>query len=155
MANKHITIKNQKISFYGTPKEIDSAISVVETLALTGVEAKDRLVIQEALKNEPCFKKHGVLYRGNTVYPFEPIVKEFKRLMIKGTLSEMSDKFYQLLAVKFDIAHYNKMGFAYYYHNSFEDLWEQCLSRELRNIPDWYTDLQKIADELLSIKEGK
>lgn len=155
MANKHITIKNQKISFYGTSKEIDFAVSVVEKLTLTGVEAKDRLVIQEALKNEPCFKKHGVMYAGNTVYPFELVVKEFKRLMKKGTLSEMSDKFYQLLAVKFDIAHFNKMGFVYYYRDSFEDLWERCLSRELHNIPDWYTDLQKIADELLSIKEGK
>jgi len=155
MANKHITIKNQEISFYGTPKEIDSAISVVEKLALTGVEAKDRLVIQEALKNEPCFKNHSVMYSGNTVYPFELVVKEFKKLMKKGTLAEMSDKFYEFLHMNFDIAHYNKIGFVYYYHNSFEDLWERCLSRGLHNIPDWYTDLQKIADELLSIKEGK
>lgn len=151
MARNEIDIKNGTISLYGTPKDNSSAIAAIQKLELTGIQSKDRLLIQEALKDEPCLKKQQILYNGNTVYAFEPIVREFKRIKKKGDLSSMSNGFYQLLAIHFDIAHYNKNGFVYFYNDSFDELWSRMLSKAVRNIPDWYTDLQRIADEFIRL----
>lgn len=145
-------VYRERIMVLGTKNDIVSAMSVIETLPLTGKEARDRIIIQDGLKNETCLKKCDVLYAGNIVYPFDEIVNEFKRLMKKGELSGMSVRFYEFLYLNFDIAHHDRRGYIAYYNNSFVELWDRLLSTELRySIPAWRSDLRRIADELLKI----
>lgn len=145
-------VYGKRITVYGTENDAVSAMSVIETLPFTGNEARDRIIIQDGLKNEVCLKKCNVLYAGNAVYPYDEIVNEFKRLMKKGELSGMSVRFYEFLHLNFDIAHYDRRGYIAYYNNSFVELWDRLLSTKLRySIPDWRSDLQRIADEMLKI----
>lgn len=145
-------VYGERITVLGTKNDTVSAMSVIETLPLTGKEAMDRIIIQDGLKNETCLKKCDVLYAGNVVYPFDEIVNEFKRLMKKGELSGMSVRFYEFLHLNFDIAHYDRRGYIAYYNNSFVELWDRLLSTKLRySIPAWRSDLRRIADELLKI----
>ena len=90
----------------------------------------------------------------NVMCCMQEIVNEFKRLMKKGELSGMSVRFYEFLYLNFDIAHYDRRGYIAYYNNSFVELWDRLLSTVLRyrySIPAWYSDLQRIADEMLKI----
>ncbi len=151
-----IKVANQTIDVYGKKEEAVIAVEKLKTLPLTGNESKDRLVIQEQMKDVPAFKKRNILYAGNSVWPYEPIVKEFKKLKNSGRLNNMSNMFYEFLHLNFDIAHYDKNGYAYYYHDSFNELWNTMLCKALKkSIPCWKTDVQRIADGILFIMEGK
>lgn len=149
-------VGNKEVSIYGNSKEAAAAIEKINALSLTGNESEDRLTIQEQLKDDPAFKKRNVFYTGNSVWPYEPIVKEFKKLKKSGRLNNMSNMFYEFLHLNFDSAHYDKNGYAYYYHDSFTELWNTMLCKALkRSIPCWKTDVQRIADGILFIMEGK
>ena len=58
-------VYGKKITVLGTKDDTVSAMSVIETLPFTGKEARDRIIIQDGLKNETCLKKCDVLYAGN------------------------------------------------------------------------------------------
>lgn len=47
-------VYGKRITVYGTENDAVSAMSVIETLPFTGNEAKDRIIIQDGLKNEVC-----------------------------------------------------------------------------------------------------
>lgn len=145
---------NSQINIYGNLKETNEAVEKLATINLTGVQEKDRLLIQEHLKDCAALKKRRILYLGNTVYPFETIIKEFKKLKKSGQLQGMTNCFYEFLYLNFDIAHYDKNGYIWTYHNSFNELWNRVLRKGARSrIPTWYTDLKRITDEIDSIME--
>lgn len=155
MAAERIEIKGRALIVHGSEKERQEAIEKLNSIAITGCEKTDRLLIQEELKDVTALKKCNILYAGNTVYPYEPIIKEFKKLAKSDSLSDMSDRFYSFLHLNFDIAHYSKSGYIATYDNSFSVLWERTLKMNIRlGVPSWYTDLKRIADEIVESMEG-
>lgn len=155
MAAERIEIKGRALIIHGSVKERQEAIEKLKSIAITGNEKTDRLLIQEELKDVAAFKKCNILYAGNTVYPFESIIKEFKKLAKSDSLSGMSDRFYSFLHLNFDIAHYSKEGYIATYEDSFSVLWKRTLKMNIRlGVPAWYTDLKRIADEIIESMEG-
>lgn len=130
------------IKVYGTKKEQEKLTKILLQIAYTGEEAVDRRLIQEKLDQEGC--KRGPLYRGNTVYPSQKLVKEFQKMKKTGSLKKMSKEMYKFLSLNFDIAHYDKSGYIAYYDESFSKLWEETLKRRVTRCPGWKTDVQEI-----------
>lgn len=144
---------NDRITIYGTKKEIENAGRMLDSIPNLPVErsghrfAKEgslRLQIQEAMESWKLNAK--IMVDGNEVYPYSLIIKEFLRLKKKGTLEKMTKRFYHFLSMNFDIAHYNKQGYIDFYRNDFYQMYDNVLSRA--NVPEWYTDLQKILDTI-------
>lgn len=144
---------NRKIAIYGSKKEIEAAKEMLDSIPdldteMTGFrfvrEGKLRLQIQDAMERMPV--KADILVDGNTVYPYSPIIKEFRRLKKSGTLEKMTNRFYQFLHLNFDIAHYNKQGYINTYGNSFREMYKQVLANA--RTPGWHTDLQRILNTI-------
>ncbi len=133
--------------------EVTETEALLDELELTGLEAKDRLLIQEAIDKHNI--RSTILYNGNTVWGKNRIVNEFKRLKKRGDLSTMTDHFYSFLhLVCGSIAHYSKCGWIDFYQNSVHALEEFFKNNEWgvdisEYQPRWRTDVQKIAQELL------
>lgn len=105
--------ENKKIAIYGSNTEIVAAIQMLDSIPdldteMLGYrlvrEGNLRLQIQKAMERTPV--KATILVDGNTVYPYGPIIKEFRMLRKSGALEKMSDRFYEFLYLNFDIAHY-------------------------------------------------
>ena len=122
---------------------------------LTGDEGKDRLMIQEWIGANNF--RPSVMYDGNTVVRKDKIVNEFKRLLKQGTLSRMTDHFYNFLTLDAgSIAHFDKKGWIATYNNDVDWLCDFFLSNEFgRDIvshqPGWKTDCIEIGKELLTL----
>ena len=71
MERTEILINNKRINLYGSKAVIEKEKQVLESLKLTGIENKDRLIIQDCIDKNKL--KSDILYEGNTVYPFEKI----------------------------------------------------------------------------------
>lgn len=139
------TLEGSKISLYGSKANIDLESKIIDSLPLTGNEGTDRLIIQKCIDDHKF--KSSVLYGGNTVYPFEKTVKEYRRLQKDGTLTKMSNYMYSFFMNGCDdIAHYNIDGYRAYYNNSFRKLEEELLPHCFSST--WHTDLDKIHKEL-------
>ena len=78
MKHTEIVANGKNIKLYGKPEIIESEKRVIENLYLTGNEYEDRLIIQKAIDEHNL--KSDILYDGNTVYPFEKIVKLYRKL---------------------------------------------------------------------------
>ena len=78
MKHIEIVVNGKNIKLYGKPETIESEKRVIENLYLTGNEYEDRLIIQKAIDEHKL--KSDILYDGNTVYPFEKIVKLYRKL---------------------------------------------------------------------------
>ena len=91
----HIEIikKDKKIKIYGNQATIDRAISFIENLDLTGIEEKDRLIIQRCIDDNKIGAT--ILYDGNTVYSFNKIVDKYKKLQKSEDLMYLSDDLYK------------------------------------------------------------
>ncbi len=131
------------IRFLGTKKQKTVTELVILALPLTGNEATDRIIIQDALDANTGMG--NVMYEGNTVYPKKRLLNELKKLRKSNDLTKMSDKMYQFLIMNFDIAHSDKGGFIAYYDESFSEMENAILKRPV--IPSWKTDVQRIIAE--------
>lgn len=60
---------SEKIEVYGSAALKEKTMRAVRDLPLTGIEPKDRLLIQNLLDQNS--KMAGILYDGNIVYPYE------------------------------------------------------------------------------------
>lgn len=135
----------ERITLYGSGKTIEVDEIIIKMLELTGIEHKDRLIIQKCIDDNSI--KSKVLYAGNMVYPFEKTIREYRKLEIEDTLENLTDYMYEFfINACGDIAHYDKQGFISYYENSFSNLRKELLSECV--IPIWYSDLNKIFKEL-------
>lgn len=132
-----------KLRYVGSAKEQKEMETLVSALALTGNEALDRRLIQQAL-DDAGIRKATILYDGNTIYPSKGLVAEFKRMRKSGSIEKMSNLMYQFLNL-FDIAHYNKMGFIDYYDGSYRNMAVEILSSPMN--PRWRTDVDYILKE--------
>lgn len=132
-----------KIHYYGKNKSSrEQTKQVVESLPLTGIEPKDRLIIQKALDSHKGMA--FVSYDGNSVYPSQKLVKELLRMKKTESIEKMSNDMYKFLSLNFDIAHYDKSGFISYYDGSWPQFFEETLSYSMKRIPAWETDVKQI-----------
>lgn len=145
MNNVQLEIKGQKIDLYGSNTVIQNEKSVIENLNLTGNEYEDRLIIQKCIDDNKL--KSNISYAGDTVYPFEKTVKEYRKLQKSGTLKNMSKYMYHFFMYACsDIAHYNINGYKCYYDGSFRKLENELLSNICTS--SRFTDIDKIFKEL-------
>ena len=109
--------KNGKnIRILGNQATIDRATPIIDRLNLTGIESKDRLLIQNCIDDNKIGAT--ILYDGNTVYSFNKIVDKYKKIQKDNMLLNLSDDLYKFfLNACGDIAHYDKSGYIYYYDN--------------------------------------
>lgn len=146
--SKHIEIEKngKKIMIYGSNDDNnDKALSLLEKLDLTGNEMKDRLLIQEFIDNNKL--KSSILYDGSTIYPFEKIVKAYRKLQKDDSLSNLTDELYHFfMNACGDIAHYNISGYIDNYGNSIRKLENEFL-KTCYTTPR-YTDVDRIFKEL-------
>lgn len=125
--------------------QLEDEQNIIRGLNLTGDESKDRLIIQECIDKNKI--KSNVLYNGNTVYPFEKIVKEYRKLEKSGSLEDLSKRMYDFFIYACgDIAHYDISGFKIYYNFSFKCLENELLSRNIYT--NRFSDCDKIFKEL-------
>lgn len=143
----HIEIerKNKRIKIYGNQATIDRAVSYIENLDLTGIEEKDRLIIQKCIDTNKIGAT--ILYDGNTVYSFNKIVEKYKKLQKSEDFMHLSDDLYKFFTNACgDIAHYDIVGYAHYYDNSFrkfeEDFLQHCDCNKR------FSDVERIFEKL-------
>ena len=149
MKHTEIVANGKNIKLYGKPEIIESEKRVIENLYLTGNEYEDRLIIQKAIDEHNL--KSDILYDGNTVYPFEKIVKLYRKLQKSGSLEKMTKEMYHFFTNACgDIAHYDLEGFKSYYNFSLRNLEEETLKHSITS--PRFTDVNKIFKE---VKIGK
>ena len=151
------------INVYGNRREIGEARTVLDGLALTGDEHKDRLVIQAAIDQHKV--KASILYDGNTVWSYDRVIRDFKRALRSGPskVTEYGNGDYNLTDYLYDflsqacgsIAHFNKYGWIGTYPTK-EDLKGFCRFNEfgkdiLSDQPNWASDGQRIAKAILEM----
>lgn len=142
--------KDSEIYCYGTKKQADKFCKLLSNLDLTGNEAQDRLLIQE---HAMPFATDIVMYGGNSIYPYEPLIRDFKKLIKDYQLVNFTDELYKFFSLSCgSIAHYNKGGWFDEYP-TVEALRQFFRSNEFGERvsayqPRWKTDAIKIAKEM-------
>lgn len=137
---------SEKIKVYGSAALKEKTMRAVRDLPLTGIEPKDRLLIQNLLDQNS--KMAGILYDGNIVYPYEKLKKELIRMKKTNSIRRMSKLMYEFLSLHFDIAHYSREGFIDYYDGEYSSLYNETLSYVRKRIPARFSDINKIAEEM-------
>ncbi len=140
-----VNANGKKIRLSGSNAIIEKEKTIIENLELTGNECVDRLIIQKCIDDNKL--KSSILYDGNTVYPFEKIVKAYRRLQKSGSLENLTKEMYDFFMYACgDIAHYDIGGYKYYYNFSFRELENELLK------DCWtatrFSDIDKIFKEL-------
>lgn len=136
---------NKRITIVDNYKTAPETRKLIESLDLTGNESADRLLIQKCIDDNKL--KANILYEGNTIYSFNKIVKEYRKLQKNETLEQMSEIIYKFfMNVCGDIAHYNIDGYRYNYNNSFRCLENKLLSNEY--LTSRFSDVDNIFREL-------
>lgn len=142
-----LTIKknSKEIRLYGSSSIIEKEKDIIDNLNLTGHEAEDRLIIQQCIDNNNL--KSNILYDGNTVYPFNKIVKLYKKLQKEGNLNSMNKEIYHFfMSACGDIAYYDMGGYICNYNNSIINL-EETFLKDCK-INSRFTDVDRIFKEL-------
>ena len=143
----HVDIKRNEntIKLCGTKGIIEKEKLIIENLNLSGQENSDRLIIQKCIDEHKL--KSTILYNGNTVYPFEKIIKSYRKLQSNGSLAQMSDDMYRFFIYACgDIAHYDINGFRNNYNYSFRNLENELLS--CCTTASRFSDINRIFKEL-------
>ena len=78
MERIEIIKNNRKIKLYGNKAIVEKEKTIIENLNLTGLEDKDRIIIQDCIDKNKL--KSDITYEGNTVYSFKKIVRSYRRL---------------------------------------------------------------------------
>lgn len=144
-----LIIGGNRISFYGTKTQISFAKEIINNLPLSGNEASDRLLIQKAIDKERIAAT--ILYAGNTVYGYEKMMREFRKIIACDDLSCMTNNLYEFLSLNFDIAHYDKGGYISYYDGSFSRCYEETLKRRFKQSQGRFTDRERIIKDVLKL----
>ena len=145
MNNIKINLNGKIITLYGSNTIIQNEKAIIENLELTGNESKDRLLIQDCIDKNKL--KSDILYDGNSVYPFEKIIKAYRKLQKSETLDGLTKEMYHFFIYACEgIAHYDLQGFRSYYNNSFRNLENELLSQ--RYLETKFSDRDRIFKEL-------
>lgn len=146
MNRSELNINGKRITLYGSKSIIEKEKPIIENLELTGNENNDRLIIQKCMDANKL--KSGISYEGNTVYPFEKIVKAYRKLQKSSSLENLTkDMYHFFMYACGDIAHYDLGGFKAYYNYSFLEL-ENTLLKDTWLMNTRYSDLDNIFREL-------
>ncbi|MCI9038888.1 MAG: hypothetical protein HFJ29_03300 [Clostridia bacterium] len=138
-------MNGKTITLCGSNTIIQNEKAIIENLELTGNESQDRLLIQECIDKNKL--KSDILYNGNSVYPFEEIIKAYRKLQKSGTLDGLTEEMYHFFIYACEgIAHYNLQGFRSYYNNSFRNLENELLSQKY--LETRFSDRDRIFKEL-------
>ena len=140
-----IKVNGKNIDLYGNKLTIEKDKPIIENLNLTGNEYEDRLTIQKAIDENKL--KSDILYDGNTVYPFEKIVRLYRKMQKSGSLEKLTKEMYHFFTNACgDIAHYDLEGFKSYYNYSLRNLEEETLKYSITS--PRFTDIDKIFKEV-------
>lgn len=140
-----IKVNGKNIDLYGNKLTIEKDKPIIENLYLTGNEYEDRLTIQKAIDENKL--KSDILYDGNTVYPFEKIVRLYRKMQKSGSLEKLTKEMYHFFTNACgDIAHYDLEGFKSYYNYSLRNLEEETLKYSITS--PRFTDVDKIFKEV-------
>ena len=146
MNKTEFNVNGKRITLYGSTPIIENERLIIENLELTGNENTDRLLIQKCIDENKL--KSDILYDGNTVYPFEKIVKAYRKLQKSGSLDNLSKGMYHFFIYACgDIAHYDLGGFKAYYNYSFQQL-ENTLLKDNWMMNNRFSDVNHIFKEL-------
>ena len=145
--------KDKRIILYGSKKDIDTAIRVLDDVLSSG-GGSTKLVFTETEHRKTLSMliieynlKASILYDGNTVWNTDKLCKDVKRV-VKGGMTKMTDYLYKFLSLDCgSIAHFNKQGWIAEY-STVDDLREffKCNefgNRVLDHHPNWYYDAKK------------
>lgn len=145
MEKIEIIINNRNIKLYGSKATIEKEKQIIENLELVGIEDKDRLIIQKCIDENKL--KSDILYEGNSVYSFEKTIKEYRKLQKDNSLGNLTNYMYDFfMNACGDIAHYDKVGYRYYYNDSIVELENRFLKDSY--ISTRFSDVNKIFKEL-------
>jgi hypothetical protein len=149
---------DNRIAIYGSKKEIEAAEQVITALLPelpTLDEPKARLALQQIIDDKKL--KADVLFSGNTVWSFDRIIRDIKKVQKNG-VTAMSRYLYGFLHLSAgSIAHYNLAGWVETYP-TIEHLKQffrknEFGNRVLNHLPLWKTDARKIVEEIERILE--
>ena len=110
-------------------------------------EARLRLILQDFIDSEKV--SDWILVNGNSVWSYNRIIGEFKKIKRTGSTAGISQYFYEFMHLNFTIAHYDRQGWICTYPGYLDVV--EVIKRRRRDIPWWYADLARIADYLISI----
>ncbi len=146
MKNHSEVLKNNKrINIYGNQATINRTVKLIENLDLNGDETSDRLTIQKCIDDNKIGAT--ILYEGNTIYSFNKILKEYRKLQKEDSLEFLTKDMYDFfMNACGDIAHYDISGYRYYYSNSFRKLESEFLSKS--HINTRFSDIDRIFKKL-------
>lgn len=127
MRNIEINKNGKKIVLYANNDAIlQKEKEIIENLELTNNEYSDRLIIQKCIDNNKL--KSDISYDGNTIYPFEKIIKAYRKLQKSGSLENLTKEMYHFFMYACgDIAHYDIGGYKCYYNYSMRELEDELL----------------------------
>lgn len=127
MKKIEINKNGKKIVLYANNAAIlQKEKEVIENLELTNNEYSDRLIIQQCIDNNKL--KSDISYDGNTIYPFEKIIKAYRKLQKSGSLENLTKEMYHFFMYACgDIAHYDIGGYKCYYNYSMRELEDRLL----------------------------
>ena len=146
MNRTELNVNGKRITLWGSKTIIEKEQPIIENLKLTGNENNDRLLIQRCIDENKL--KSDILYDGNTVYPFEKIVKAYRKLQKSGSLENLTNEMYHFFMYACgDIAHYDLGGFKAYYNYSFIQL-ENTLLKDNWLMNTRFSDVNHIFKEL-------
>jgi len=108
-------------------------------------EGEVRSLLQENLdENKFDFDDDFVLVEGNSIWSFDIIIKELKKIKKADSTAGITGYFYKFMSLNFTIAHGNMRGWMVEYP-SFDKVID-ILSKQ--TVPDWKTDVIRILSEV-------
>ena len=147
---------DKRVRIYGSIKEIDTAIELIERFYPNLKEldeSRARIKLQSLVDTERI--KVTILFDGNGVWSFDKVVRDINRV-VKGGMEKMTDNLYKFLHLCCgSIAHYDKQGWIseyptvtalreFFIRNEFGE-------RVLDHIPHWKTDVKRIVEQTETI----
>jgi hypothetical protein len=144
---------DSRVGLYGSKKEIDQTEELI-TSHLPELpqldEPKARLAIQQIIDNKKL--KADILFSGNTVWSFDRIIRDVKKVQKNG-MTAMSRYLYGFLHLSAgSIAHYSLSGWVETYP-TVEHLRRFFINNEfgervLHHLPRWKTDAIRIVESI-------
>ncbi len=139
-----------KIRIIGNQYDVNSAQEIMPDVSQMS-EGDARIRIQATIDH---FKLNAtILYGGNTVWSFDRIIRDFKRVLKADSTEKMTKNLYQFFSLCCGtIAHFSREGWATVYPDK-AALQKMFLGNEfgkrvLDDIPRWKTDAIKIVSEM-------
>ena len=100
-------IKVGPLSIYGNKKEMEAAVAAISKIRFAGNEDADVPNVLLAIRENKL--KATFLYQGRTIYHYDALLNEFKKMIDTNDISSMTDRMYTFCS-DMDIAHYNKLS---------------------------------------------